>query len=163
MQRGPVEAPAGGKIIVRCEIGGTVMNKGESLRQKETSAETSPTKAYDHIKTVVGIAKKNGWDLDSLGLIEKDLPPAKPAELTRKQVLERNRQVKGVLKRFSRILTPPVPSDLEQSLKKKEQDSLLPWEEEVLEKAEKWRTQVKKAKPEIVEELRRAILPTPEL
>lgn len=138
------------------------MSKGESLHQNEASAD-KPQKAYDYIKTVVSIARKNGWDLDSLGLIDKDLPSEKPVALTRKQVLERNRQVKGILKRFSRILTPPVPSDLEQSLRSKKTENLLPWEEEVLEKAEKWRSQVKKAKPEIVEELRRAILPSPEL
>jgi hypothetical protein len=138
------------------------MTKGESLQQNETSSEKSAAVNYDYIRTVVGIAKKNGWDLESLGLIEKDLPPAKPVTLTRKQVLERNRQVKGILKRFSRILTPPVPTDLEQSLRKKKHDALLPWEEEVLEKASKWRTQVKKAKPEILQELRRAILPDPE-
>lgn len=157
----PGKAPAGWKTIVCCEIGGTVMNKGESLQHSETSAEKSAPKAYDYIKTVVSIARKNGWDLDSLGLIEKDLPSEKTVALTRKQVLERNRQVKGILKKFSRILTPPVPNDLEQSLRNKKTENLLPWEEEVLEKAEKWRTQVKKVKPEIVEELRRAILPSP--
>jgi hypothetical protein len=139
------------------------MNKGESLQQNETSSDKSAAVSYDYIRTVVGIAKKNGWDLESLGLIEKDLPPARSVALTRKQVLERNRLVKGILMRFSRILTPPVPTDLEQSLREKKQESLLPWEEEVLEKASKWRKQVKKAKPEILQELRRAILPTPEL
>ncbi len=155
-------SPVGGAIVC-CKIGGTVMTKGESLQKNETSSEKSAALNYDYIRTVVSIAKKNGWDLDSLGLIEKDLPPAKPATLTRKQVLEQNRQVKGILKRFSRILTPPVPTDLEQSLKKKKQENLLPWEEEVLEKAAKWRKQVKKAKPEILQELRRAILPSTDL
>lgn len=138
------------------------MPKGESVQHSEASSGKSPSANYDYTKTVVNIAKKNGWDLDSLGLVAKDLPPAKQVTLTRKQVLERNRMVRDILKRFSRILTPPIPADLEKSLKKKGQSNLLPWEAEVLEKAEKWRKQVKKARPEILEELRRAIITSPE-
>jgi hypothetical protein len=138
------------------------MPKGESVQHSEASSGKSPSANYDYTKTVVSIAKKNGWDLESLGLVAKDLPPIQPEPLTRKQVMERNRMVRDILKRFSRILTPPVPTDLEKSLKKKGQSSLLPWEAEVLEKAEKWRKQVKKARPEILQELRRAILSNPE-
>jgi hypothetical protein len=139
-----------------------IMAKGESLQRGEVSLEKSSSANYDYTRTVVSIAKKNGWDLESLGLVAKDLPPAKPVVLTRKQVLERNRLVRDILNRFSRILTPPIPADLERSLKKKGPANLLPWEEEVLEKAEKWRKQIKKAKPEILEELRRAILTGPD-
>jgi len=138
------------------------MSKRESLKRSDACSEKSSSANYDYTKTVVSIAKKNGWDLDSLGLIAKDLPSSKSVALTRKQVLERNRVVRETLKRFSRILTPPIPIDLEKSLRKKSQAKLLPWEEEVLEKAEKWRKQVKKAKPEILEELRRAILTSPD-
>jgi hypothetical protein len=139
-----------------------VMAKGESLRRDDACSGKTSSASYDYIKTVIGIARKNGWDLDSLGLIEKDLPAPKQVSLTRKQVMERNRLVKSILKRFSRILTPPVPLDLEKSIRSKGDNSLLPWETEVLEKAEKWRKQVTKAKPEILDELRRAIISTPE-
>jgi hypothetical protein len=144
------------------KIGGMDMPKGESFQRSEDSTGKSPSANYDYTKTVVNLAKKNGWDLDSLGLVAKDLPREAQVSLTRKQVLERNRMVRDILKRFSRILTPPIPADLEKSLKKKGITNLLPWETEVLERAEKWRKQVKKAKPEILEELRRAILSPPE-
>ena len=138
------------------------MGKGDSLQRADSSSEATSSANYDYIKAAVSMAKKNGWDLESLGLITKDLPVPPTSSLTRKEVVERNRLVRSVLKRFSRILTPPVPVDLERSLRDKNPASLLPWEEEVLEKTAKWRAQFKTAKSEILDELRRAVLSPPE-
>lgn len=134
------------------------MGKGDSLQRTEAASETNPASNYDYVKAVVSMAKKNGWDVESLGLITKVLPLSPTLSLTRKEAMERNRLVRTVLKRFSRILTPPVPVDLERSLREKDPKSLLPWEEEVLAKTERWRVQFKNAEGEILDELRRAIL-----
>jgi hypothetical protein len=139
-----------------------IMVKGESVRRSESSSRKSVTGNYDYVKAVITIAKKNGWDLDSLGLIVRDLPQERSGTLTRKQVTERNRLVKSILERFSRVLTPPVPADVEFHIRKKDARNLLPWEQEALTKIDRWREEVGKVKPEIAEELRRAVQTGPD-
>lgn len=138
------------------------MVKGESVRRSESSSKKSGAGSYDYVKAVITIAKKNGWDLESLGIIARDLPQDKPVSLTKKQVSERNRLVKSILERFSRVLTPPVPADVEVHIRNKDARNLLPWEQEVLAKIDRWRDEVGRAKPEIAEELRRAVQTGPD-
>ena len=73
--------------------------------------------------------------------------------LSRKQVTERNRLVKSIFQRFSSILTPPIPSDLEQLIRSKDAGNWLPWEKEVIEKIGQWRDEIAKIRPEILNEL----------
>jgi hypothetical protein len=129
------------------------MAKGESLSRGDVCRQKSAVANYNYLKEIISIATKNGWDLESLGLIPRDLPSEQPEVLTRKQVLERNRLVKGILQRFSNVLTPPAPLDLEQYIRSKGESDWLPWEKEVVEKIERWRSDVTKAKPEILKEL----------
>jgi hypothetical protein len=131
------------------------MVNGESLRCGGSSSNKKESKAnYDYLKEIIKIAKKNGWELESLELVPKDLPALPATHLTKKEIQQRNRCVKNVLKRFCDLLTPPVPRDLEQSLRLKT-EKLLPWEEEAIEKIDKWRKDVKRLKPEILKELHR--------
>jgi hypothetical protein len=129
------------------------MGKGQSLGRKDVCRQKSAVANYNYLKEVVIIATKNGWDLESLGLIPKDLPIQETEVLTRKQVLERNKLVKSILQRFSSVLTPPAPLDLEQFIRSKGELEWLPWEKEVVDKLERWRSDVNKAKPEILKEL----------
>jgi hypothetical protein len=127
--------------------------KARSLRKKEISSLQGETANYNDLKEIVILARRNGWDLESLGLIPKDLHTAQPTPLTKKQKLERDRLVRSIFKRFSRVLTPPVPSDLEQSILKRDQANWLPWEREVIERITSWRHEMSKAKPQILAEL----------
>jgi hypothetical protein len=111
---------------------------------------------YDRVKAIIGIAKKNGWDIEELGLISKDLP-AEPLNLTKKQVQQRNKLIKGILEKFSRALTPPVPPDLENYIRDKSAQDRLPWEQEALEKVDGWRNDVAELRPQILLELHRAL------
>src|SRR4030067_2305704 len=133
------------------------MVKGQSLQRSSFSDEKTEAAKYDRLKALITIAKKNGWDLEGMGLVLKDLPASKSVSLTRKQVMEQNRLLKNILKRFSKILTPPVPLDLESHIKSKDEAALLPWEAEALQKVSRWRGEVNKLKPQIMEELRRAL------
>ncbi len=133
------------------------MAKAESLKIGGSSDNKNTAAEYDRLKALITIAKKNGWDLESMGLVLKDLPISKSLSLTRKQVLEQNRLLKNILKRFSKILTPPVPLDLENHIKSKQGAALLPWESEALQKVSRWRTEVNRIRPQIMEELRRAL------
>ncbi len=131
------------------------MPKGESLRKK---SEVKPSGGYDHLKELINIARKNGWDLEGLGLVPKDLPLKEALILTKKQATERNRLVKSILQRFAKILTPPVPAELEEHIRSKDQTAWLPWEKEVMERLENWRDEINELRPAILNELRRALL-----
>ena len=133
------------------------MVKGESAGRCEALSKEFGESNYDYVKTVITIAKKNGWDLESLDLIPKDLPITGEVSLSRKQVTERNRLVKSIFQRFSSILTPPIPPDLEQSIRNKDAGNWLPWEKEVIEKSGQWRDEMAKIRPEILNELRCAL------
>ena len=58
-----------------------------------------------------------------------------------------------MLKRFSQFLTPPVPLDLEKSIRRGKPEGWLPWEAEAIEKSDVWREEVKRIKPEILKAL----------
>jgi hypothetical protein len=133
------------------------MVKAQSLQRSSAADEKTGAANYDRLKALITIAKKNGWDLESMGLVLKDLPASKSLSLTRKQVTEQNRLLKNILKRFSKILTPPVPLDLESHIKSKDETALLPWEAEALQKVSQWRSEISKVKPQIMEEFRRAL------
>jgi hypothetical protein len=133
------------------------MVKAQSLERSGSSDEKTAAANYDRLKALITIAKKNGWDLESMGLVLKDLPASKTLSLTRKQVMEQNRLLKSILKRFSKILTPPVPLDLESHIKSKDETALLPWEAEALQKVRQWRNEISKVRPQMMEELRRAL------
>jgi hypothetical protein len=131
------------------------MPKGESLRKKN---EVKPSGGYDYLKELINIARKNGWDLEGLGLVPKDLPLKEELILTKKQATERNRLVKSILQRFAKILTPPAPNELEAHILTKDRADWLPWEKEVMERLEKWRDEINELRPAILNELRRALL-----
>jgi hypothetical protein len=133
------------------------MVKGESAGRCEARSKELGGANYDYVKTVITMAKKNGWDLESLDLIPKDLPTTGKLSLSRKQVTERDRLVKSIFQRFSSILTPPIPHDLEQSIRSKDACNWLPWEKEVIEKISQWRDEIAKIRPEILKELHCAL------
>lgn len=133
------------------------MVKGSSLLKEVSASEHGLTIDYDYAKTIVKLAKKNGWDLESLDLVTKDLKVPEHVRLTRKQVSERDRLIKSVIQRFSKVLTPPVPLDLERCILQKDKAAWLPWEKEVIEKVSLWRRDIAKVRTEIAKELARAV------
>ena len=124
--------------------------KARTLPNADICSLTAGQDAYDHLKSIVTLAKKNGWDLDGLGLVPRDLAFEKQTTLTKKQILERDRLIRSILGRFSSLLTPPVPPDLEQSILKRDKRSWLPWEREVIERTTSWRREMGKVKPQIL-------------
>lgn len=138
------------------------MVKGESLRRRGTSSTETDSKAnYDYLKEIVKMAKRNGWEMNVLGLVSRDLPVNSLAPLTRKEFQERNKYVKNVLKRFAQFLTPPVPLDLEKSIRRGNRDRWLPWEAEAIEKVDAWREEAKRIRPEILKALSKICQITP--
>ena len=93
--------------------------------------------------------------MEGLGLVSKDLPANPDRPLPKRDFQDLNRRVRNILKCFSSALTPPVPLDLEKSIRARSKDNWLPWEAEAIEKIEAWRAEVKEIKPRILEELNR--------
>ncbi len=133
------------------------MVQAESVLSSDFIEKKSTARQYDHIKAVINIARKNGWDLENMGLVPVDLTAKAPLLLTRKEVIEQNRLLKNTLERFCKILTSPVPADLQRHILRKEACMLLPWEKEALSKMNRWRREFDKARPGILEELRRVL------
>ncbi len=129
------------------------MVKGDALRRKGADEKPGARQKYDHVKELMKIAAKNEWDVESLKLISKDLPKTEPIPLSKKQVQDRNRKIKNVLKRFGEVLTPPVPQDLEQHIRGRDSETWLPWEAEAIEKIDRWRDDIQEIKPQIIKEL----------
>ncbi len=138
------------------------MAKTASNRRTDFSNGNAASQAnYDCLKAILGIAKRNGWDIESLGLVRRDLPSEAPLKLTRQQSQQRNRLIRSILKKYAEILTPPVPPDLESAIRCRDEDSWLPWEMEAIEKADTWREEIRKVKPEILDQLHRHWNQTP--
>ena len=134
-----------------------MVGKASARRRTSLSSSSDSRADYDYLKEILKIAHKNGWDTHTLGLVPKDLPanPAQP--LKRREFEERNRLVKTILKRFEKVLTPPVPPDLEKSIRSKNEESWLPWQAEAIEKLDAWRQETLKMKPAILRELKRLL------
>ncbi|MCA1959955.1 MAG: hypothetical protein LDL33_04085 [Desulfomonile sp.] len=130
------------------------MVEGESLGRGDNRSEKAESRAaYDYFKQIARIARSNGWDIRCLGLVSKDLP-GNPADLlSKKEFHERNILVKSILKRFGTLLTPPVPLDLEASIRGKSADKWLPWEREAIEKVDAWRMETHRIKLDLLMEL----------
>ena len=132
------------------------MVKGGSLRRSGSEAQKKDACAsYDYLKEIIKVASKNGWDMEGLVLVSKDLPANPDRPLPKRDFQDLNRRVRNILKCFSSALTPPVPLDLEKSIRARSKDNWLPWEAEAIEKIEAWRAEVKEIKPRILEELNR--------
>lgn len=131
------------------------MIKGKPVRREPSTTKASSTADYDYLKEIIKVAKRNGWDLNSLHLVPKDLPPNPGAPLTRREFQDLNKSVKAVLTRFSQALTPPVPSDLEKSIRRRQPETWLPWELEAIEKIDNWRRKIRRIRPRILKELNR--------
>lgn len=133
------------------------MRKSASFDHGEARSEDFVGAKYSYAKTLITIAKKNGLDLEGLDLVPRDLPPVRDESLSKKEIAERNRLVKNIFQRFSNILTPPIPRDLEKSIKSKEPNNWLPWEKEAMEKITLWRNELATTRPEILHELSLAL------
>ncbi len=132
------------------------MDKAISLRVANTDSKDHAASNFAEKTEVLSLAKSNRWDLKRFNHNPRISPGEEPTGLTEEQVSRRNELVRSVLKRFDQVLTPPVPADVEQYIRQKNQRDWLPWEEEVIARIRCWRTQLEKIAPELMEELTQA-------
>ncbi|MDQ7783342.1 MAG: hypothetical protein RDU20_10710 [Desulfomonilaceae bacterium] len=101
--------------------------------------------------------KTTAWDSKEPNLIGNHPVAKHVADTAAEQMKERDRLLRSVLKRFDQVLTPPVPADVEQYIRSKDQRNWLPWETEVIAKVGCWRAQWQEIGPELMEELCKAV------
>ena len=133
------------------------MVKAMSLRVANCVSEEVFGSSQDRIREMIAVVKKTGLDLDELDSLPGSPHGINTVTLTSEEIVRRDRLVSSVLQRFRKVLTPPVPPDLEQCIRRKDQCDWLPWEAEVMEKVGTWRSEIERIEPEIVAELSAAV------
>jgi hypothetical protein len=110
-------------------------------------------KNYKYLKRLINKALREGTPLEDLHLIEKQPPQRKTRQLSRKDLLRILSTIRRIKNRYQELLESPVPHELERDILAKSPEERLPWEEEALEKADKWRAEVEAVRLQVRREL----------
>ncbi|MDD3472550.1 MAG: hypothetical protein PHS86_07190 [Syntrophaceae bacterium] len=108
---------------------------------------------YRHLKQLINKAIKSGTPIEDLNLIPKSSSSRKPATLSKDDLLRLLKLIRSIKTRCQTLLEAPVPEELERDILAKEPQQRLPWETEALEKAEKWRSDLIRARALVRAEL----------
>lgn len=108
---------------------------------------------YRHLKQLINKAIKSGTPVEDLKLIRKSSSTRKAATLSRDDLLKLLHLIRSIKSRCQTLLEAPVPEELERDIMAKEPTQRLPWETEALEKAEKWRSDLVRARALVRAEL----------
>lgn len=82
---------------------------------------------------------------------------AQSKHLTKKQMKQLFRFLRKVEKHYEECCEPPIPKELEESIRRRESSEWLPWEMEALEKVEAWREDLRERKANAREMFNRAL------
>ena len=94
------------------------------------------------LSELINCKDKNDSATERLGnLVEKRLFKAR-GKLNRRQTKILNDFLTGLAEDDPELLSPPVPVELEASLRVRKRSSWLPWEAEAIQKIERWRADV---------------------
>jgi hypothetical protein len=108
---------------------------------------------YNQLKRIINQAIKQGSPVETLGLISKSPAGRAPRQLTREDLLRLLKIIRRIKSRYSELLQPPVPRELERDILAKAESERLPWEVEALEKIECWRRDVQAVRAQVQKEL----------
>jgi predicted nucleic acid-binding Zn-ribbon protein len=108
---------------------------------------------YRNLKRLINKALKEGTPLEELRLIPKNPSTAPQRQLSREDLLKLLHIIRRIKTRYQRLLQSPVPRELERDIRAKKSDLRLPWENEALEKVEKWRRDVSSVRAQVQKEL----------
>jgi len=62
--------------------------------------------------------------------------------LSKKEMKQLFRYLRGIENNYAECCTPPIPEELEHSIRNKDSDNWLPWEIEAIEKVDCWRAEL---------------------
>lgn len=108
---------------------------------------------YRHLKRLINRALKEGTPLEELHLIPKDHPPRPAKQLSREDLIKLLHIIRRIKSRYQDLLQPPVPKELERDILAKPVEERLPWEEEALRKADRWRSDVDAVRARVQKQL----------
>jgi hypothetical protein len=109
---------------------------------------------YRHLKNIINRALKEGTPLEDLHLIPKQVSPGKQSKhLSQDDLLKLLHVIRRLKVRYEKLLQSPVPRELERDILAKSPEKRLPWEDEALEKQERWRRDVKAVRAKVQKEL----------
>lgn len=104
---------------------------------------------YRRLKKLINRALRNGVPVQDLHLIPKDPSQPKPRSLSREDLLSLLHVIRKIRSHCQELLRPPVPLELERDILAKNPEERLPWEDEALEKAERWHEDVKALRAQV--------------
>ncbi len=108
---------------------------------------------YNSLKTLINSALKDGIPIEDLHLVPKDPANPNPKRLSKDDLLRLLHALRRLRSRYQRLLQSPVPRELVRDILAKSVEDRLPWEDEALEKHEKWRGDVAAIKGDVQREL----------
>ncbi|MFH1112820.1 MAG: hypothetical protein V1792_02770 [Pseudomonadota bacterium] len=133
------------------------MEKALSLHVADPARMDRVGSKSGNINESLGQAEANGR-LGSISGLVHSMPTAEPlSDQTDDLMRRRDQIVRRVLKRLEQVLKPPVPPEVERYIRTRDRSDWLPWEQEVIAKVGRWRSQLEKIGPELVEELSQAV------
>lgn len=112
---------------------------------KDVDSSTMPGEFgsnYRFLSELINCKEKNDSALVELeALVDSHLRSIR-GRLNRRQLAILNHFIKGGQPSESECLTPPVPEELEASIRVRKRASWLPWEAEAIRKIDLWRTDI---------------------
>jgi len=108
---------------------------------------------YKHLKQIINEALKEGMPLEELHLVPRRGPNTKTKQLSKDDLLRLLHTIRRIRTRYQRLLQRPVPKELERDILAKPAQQRLPWEEEALDKINRWRHDLKRVRAEVQKEL----------
>ncbi|MFH0825804.1 MAG: hypothetical protein V2B18_23865 [Pseudomonadota bacterium] len=104
---------------------------------------------YRSLKKMINKALREGTPIQDLHPIPKDRSHPIPSFLSREDLLKLLRVIRKIRSCCQELLRSPVPPELERDILAKNPEDRLPWEEEALEKAERWHEDVKSSRARV--------------
>jgi hypothetical protein len=108
---------------------------------------------YKQLKALINKALNEGTPLEDLKLIPRSGSGKKAKQLSKDDLVKLLHTIRRIRTRYQRLLQSPVPKELERDILAKSPEERLPWEEEALEKVNRWREDVQKVRAQVQKEL----------
>ena len=109
---------------------------------------------YRYLKQLINKTLKEGTPLEDLRLIPKHSSHKNtPRQLSRDDLFSLLQIIRRIKTRYQALLLSPVPRELERDNLLKLPENRLPWENEALEKVERWQLDVHAVRAQVRKEL----------
>jgi len=98
---------------------------------------------YRYLKKLIQELKVENEQSLKLALFGED---ERELTLTKKQMKQLFRFLRKIEHHYEECCTPPIPDELEKSIRQRESDEWLPWELEAIDKVDAWREELHERK-----------------